>query len=191
MASPKKRLDPPKMNEALIQQLRTALTDILASFTLYHYAAEALVALFFLLFLVLGIAFHRHTIIALIMILLSLFTLLTGPVIAYVGTESIVRATPISDLKTQQLLYSDDVVLTGTITNDGLVDIKECVLNISLYRPDNREWKQAFNRLRPVRKASVAVKTPIAPGESLPLRAAVNGIRLDFVPGVDISTRCH
>lgn len=173
------------------EEITAQLAEIIEHLTLYHYAAFVLVVLLFLFFVVLAILFWRKMGLMLMMLLLAIITLFAGPVAAYVGIERIVRATEVSQIRTQQLYYSDDIFVMGVITNQGLVDYKECKITAFLYKQKKEVWRNFLSRLKPLKKGSTTLNKPLRKGESVPFRFAIHNIRLSEKPGVDITTRCR
>lgn len=126
---------PEKIN-GIIFSLKEALTHA----TIYHYGTIALTLLIAILFFSLAILLRKKLWLFLILFLLSLFTLFAGPFISFNAIDAVVRKLSFSKLEIQQLVYVDDIIVRGVVTNNGKVPISQCTITASRSKTSQNEW---------------------------------------------------
>lgn len=162
----------PSQITASLNGIREALSQA----TLYHYGGIALVIIASLLLMILGLMLRRSLGLALSLVFLSFIGLTVGPFGVYAFVDQSVRKVTFSQLSSQQLIYIDDIVVTGVLKNEGKVDFSSCTIRVELTPPPPFPWLSELYRYKVLQSQTTLIQKPLPIGTQRDFRAVVPGL---------------
>jgi hypothetical protein len=77
-----------------------------------------------------------------LMLLIGIGVMAGGPFLMSMMVDSIVRKSTVENLEIKQLNFTKALVVTGRVRNSGKIDLKNCIVDIQIWKQDNNEYKE-------------------------------------------------
>ncbi|MCH9812769.1 MAG: DUF2393 domain-containing protein, partial [Epsilonproteobacteria bacterium] len=119
----------------MLQNLKQRLIDYADAFTTYDYAAFGWLIFLLLILIVLAITLSkRKPKFASFLIFLVLILMFSAPVAIKIFLDKTIRKVSIVDQNHTKLNFSKVLVVTGTVKNEGKVDLNKCYLSTKVLK---------------------------------------------------------
>lgn len=123
---------------------------------IYDYVLFGSAFLLFILFIVLTIALRKKMGLAIFFLLVAFSTLLILPTYGYVAMHAYLFKNSLSLTHQQKLLYSDALLLRGTLKNESRFDFSSCEITAGAYKVTENKYKNYLLKFKPFIKSSIS-----------------------------------
>jgi hypothetical protein len=149
-----------------IDALKTSILNYVSHFTMYDYVAYAWLILTFFIAILLSILLAKKSMLfSMITLVFSLTLLVVGPFILKSVLDNFLRPTVAIVKDQKKLTFSDVLIINVELTNLSKKDYSICFVDTSVVKYSNSSITSFFNTLKPLRKKSISLDTPIKAGQ--------------------------
>ncbi len=164
----------------------------ISHFQMGDYIAFAwLVLLFFLLLFLAILLAKKRPILAIVIVLLDLALLFGGPFVIKYYLDRSLRSHNTSLDHVQQLVFSETLIVQGTLTNTASIPFAWCGVNIRVIPKKEGKMVDVLKSLKPFYRTSIFLETPLASGEAIAFEKLIDGFRMDETMEVILRTECY
>ncbi|RUM65561.1 MAG: hypothetical protein DSZ05_05855 [Sulfurospirillum sp.] len=172
-------------------QIKARIVDYLHHLTDYDYIAYGWLLGVLVAFLLLSVLLSsRFPKTALLMVAIVLAGMITGPFAMKYLLDQTVRKVVLTDTHTTQLPFSKNLIVIGTIENQGRIDMSGCRIFVDILRKDTNRYKQFFYSLRPLRKEMLMIKKKVHKGDKMPYKVVFDHFAMKEGYQVKQSVEC-
>jgi hypothetical protein len=145
--------------------MKAQITAFIEGMIIYDYLLFGVVFLFFLLFVILGIALRKNIAVALLFILLGFSSLLLGPTLGYIKLHEYLFKNSTELISQKKLNFTEAVVVKGSVTNESKKNFQSCKIVASAYAVGSNKYKNYLKKFKPFQNMSI-VEYNITKGET-------------------------
>ena len=132
------------------------VTAFIDELIIYDYVLFGSAFILFILFIVLTIVLRKKMVLAILFLIVAFSTLLILPTYGYIAMHAYLFKNSLSLTHEQRLLYSDALLLRGTLTNESRFDFKSCKITASVSRVTENKYKNYLLKFKPFIKSSIS-----------------------------------
>jgi len=175
-----------------METLKASTLAYISHFQMADYIAFAwLILLFFIALFMAILLAKKHPILAIFILFFDLILLVAGPFAIKMILDSYLRQTHIELTTTQQLIYSDTLIIQGNLHHQGKIDFTQCSINAYLLPQDDGTLLSSMKTLKPLRQTSISLETPPAKGEHIFFELVWENIRLGEEQNLSVKGECY
>ncbi len=138
----------------------------------YDYALFGGVFIVFLLLLLITLLLRKRAFLSIFFLLLSVITLLAGPIIGYIQLHKFLYKNSCIITDTKELHFTPAVVVTGTITNQSKRDFQNCKVTAHMYKVSHNAILDTLFKLKPFKNMSI-IEENLERNETRPIKIIV------------------
>ena len=170
--------------------IKASLQSLIATFHTYDYVFFGASATLFLLFIILAIVLHEKVILSLILILLSFFILVGGPIFGYNYVHSTLYKVKIENLSIKRLEFSEAVVIKGQLINQGKRTFTQCKISSKAYRGATNFLEEIVLPLKPFLKRSIVKEENIDVNQSVDFKMILEPFTYSKEYNISVKASC-
>lgn len=137
--------------------MKSKITAFINELITYDYILFGGTFILFILFIILGIALRRKTIIAIFFILVSFVILFGAPTVGYIKMHEYLFANSLKITNEKKLTFTKAVVINATITNDSKRYFDSCKITAKAHKISKNKLKNFLYSLKSFQKMSIVV----------------------------------
>ena len=141
------------------------------------------------LIMILGATLKKRAL-AYLFLFLGMLILFFAPPAVKIFLDGYLRKNVVTIDRVKHLVYSQALLVEGTICNTGKVDFSRCDLILSVYRPD-KTLKNLSPWLKPLRVVIQPFDKPLHKGETQPFKIIVDDFKKVDDYNVSLVGRCY
>lgn len=138
--------------------MKTKITAFLDGLITYDYLLFGGIFFLFLLFIVLAIVFRKRLLLGVFLVLLAFSTLSIGSIVGYIQMHKYLFKNSTQLISQKKLLFSEAVVVIGSITNESKRNFSSCKITASAYKVTSNKYKNYLKKLKPFKNMSIVVE---------------------------------
>lgn len=175
-----------------MENLKASTLTYIGHFQMADYIAFAwLILLFFITLFVAILLAKRRPVLAIFIIFFDLILLGSGPFGIKMVLDSYMRKTVIELTTTQQLIYSDTLIIRGNLHNHGKFDFSLCKVHASIHPKTDDGFLAPLHKLKLLWQKSIFIEQPPAKGAHTPFELVWDGIRLGEEHNLSVKGECY
>lgn len=164
----------------------------ISHFQMGDYIAFAWLVLLFFLFIFLAILLaKKRPGLAIGIVLLDLLLLFGGPFVMKHYLDRSLRSHHASLDHVQQLVFSETLIVQGTLTNTSPITFTWCSVGVEVLPKKEGKITDMLKGLKPFYRGSISLEEPLASGESVAFEKLIDGFRMDETMEVALKTECY
>lgn len=135
--------------------MKTKILSFVDGLIMYDYLLFGGAFVLFILFIVLAILLRHKTVLGVFLVLLGFSILLILPTVGYVKMHEHLFKNSTTLISQKKLLFSEAVVVIGSLTNESKRDFSSCKITASAYKVTSNKYKNYLKKLKPFQKMSI------------------------------------
>ena len=135
--------------------MKSKIMAFIDGLIMYDYILFAGSFFLFLLFIILAILLRKRLLLGVILVLLAFTTLSVGPTLGYIKLHDYLFKNSTTLISQKKLLFSEAVVVIGSITNESEKDFSSCTITASAYKVTSNKYKNYLKKFKPFKKMSI------------------------------------
>ena len=153
-----------------MEAIRTYITDFISVLTSYDYMSFSVTFLLFALFLILALLIRHKIKLSTFLVILAFFFLFIGPVIMHKLVKATLFKHDANVTMVKKLVYSDTLVVKGTVHYLGKNEAHYCDVNVDIYKKDDNFFKDIANGVKTYKSGVTRVTYPFVKGDVRPFK---------------------
>lgn len=175
-----------------LNALKISAINYLNHFTMYDYIAFSWLIIIFFIFLLLSIFLaKKNALISIVVLLISLALLFAGPFVIKHYLDQYLRANQTTTTMVKKLNFSDAMIVEGEVKNISKKPFSICSIQISILKNSSGNIQKFLNQLKPLRKQSISINSPIDVNMSETFRIVFDGYTDSEDVNVSIKSECY
>jgi len=118
----------------------------------YDYMLFGAIFTFFIIFIILALVLRKRIGIAIFLVILSFTVLLVGPTIGYTQMHNYLFKNVTKLISQKKLVFSDAIVVKGTITNLSQIDFQSCQITINIHKVSENSIKNYLYQFKSIQQ---------------------------------------
>ena len=145
--------------------MKSKITSFVDSLIMYDYLLFGGSLFLFLLFIILAILLRKKLLLGVFLVLLAFTLLILGPTLGYIKMHDYLFKNSTQLISQKKLLFSEAVVVIGSITNESKRNFSSCKITASAYKVSSNKYRNYLKKFKPFKKMSI-VEEDIAVSET-------------------------
>jgi len=176
-----------------IDALKLSLLTYLKHFGLYDYLAFGWLIFTFLVLIVLAsLIAKRSSVAALLLIILALILLIASPFFIKMKLGETLRSTATEVSMVKKLIFSDSLIVEGTIYNNSNKDFTTCLIHTFVFKQtDARGIKAFINTLKPIANQSIFIKQNLSKEGTLEIQSVFDDFTYSGDVNASLKAECY
>ncbi len=145
--------------------MKSKITSFVDSLIMYDYLLFGGSLFLFLLFIILAILLRKKLLLGVFLVLLAFTLLILGPTLGYIKMHDYLFKNSTQLISQKKLLFSEAVVVIGSITNESKRNFSSCKITASAYKVSSNKYRSYLKKFKPFKKMSI-VEEDIAVSET-------------------------
>lgn len=170
--------------------MNTKVTAFVENLITYDYILFGASFGLFLLFIILAILIRKKIGLAILLIFLGFGIFILGPTLGYIKMHEYLFKNSVSLTSQKKLLFSEAVVVKGTLTNESKFDFKSCKITASAYKITPNQYKNYINKLKPFKNMSI-VEYDIEKGRTIEFKIFIEPFTYSKDYNVSVGADCR
>lgn len=172
--------------------LKTSILNYIQYFTMYDYIAYAwLILTFFITILLAIVLAKRSVILSLLTLIFALILLISGPFILKTLLDSYLRPSNANITLSKKLLYSDILLVNGSIQNNSQKNFSICTVSANIFKYAKSGLNKYIYKLKPFRKKTISVKKELKVNETEEFKIIFYNFTYPNDINITVSSECY
>ncbi|MBE0495375.1 MAG: DUF2393 family protein [Campylobacterales bacterium] len=168
------------------------LAIYISHFQMGDYIAFAWLVLLFFLFIFLAIVLaKKRPLGAIVIVLLDLMLLFGAPFAMKHYLDAALRSASVELLVVKQLLFTDTLLVQGTLHNTAPKDFAWCRVTLTITPKKEGTLLRYVSAFKPLHQESIFIQTPPARGEIVDFKTMIEPFRLDDTMEIMAKAECY
>ena len=171
--------------------MKEKIIDFIHHLIVYDYFLFGGIFVFFLLLLVLAIAFKHKMGLAIFLVFLAFGVLTLGSVAGYIALHTYLFKHQILVREVKALQYTEALLIKGDVHNRSKRLFSECSVTVGVHKVSNNPYLDKVYPYIPFAKRTLKISEPIKPGESASFKLFVEPFRYSKEYNITIKGNCR
>jgi len=169
--------------------MKEKIATFLAGLIQYDYMLFGAIFTLFILLIILALLLRKKMGLSIFLVFLSFTILFAGPTVGYLQMHNYLFKNSLKLISEKKLLFSDAIIVKGSITNDSQLDFQSCQIDVDIHRVSKNIVKNYLYQYKTIQQMSF-VEENITIGDTRNFKVIVEPFTYSKEYNITLGAKC-